>query len=78
MPLPADNPFRTLGQASLAGVMLAACIFVGTGIGVLLDRWLASGPWLTLGFMVLGIVAGYYNVIRIFTSLRSDRGRTGR
>jgi ATP synthase protein I len=78
MPLPTDNPFRTLGQASMAGLMLAACIFVGTGIGVLLDRWLASRPWFTLIFMVLGIVAGYYNVIRILAGLRTGSGPSSR
>ncbi len=78
MPLSTDNPFRTLGQASLAGVMLAACIFVGTGLGVLLDRWLGSRPWLTLILMVFGIVAGYYNVIRILAGLRTGRGASSR
>jgi len=65
------NPkkFRQLGHASMAGVMLAACIFVGTGIGIWLDRWLGMRPWFTIVFMIMGIVAGFYNVMRIVSSL---------
>ncbi len=64
---------RQLGQASMAGLMLAACIFVGTGLGVYLDRWLGTRPWLTLFFMVLGIVAGFYNVFKIVAALGAPR-----
>lgn len=66
---------RQLGQASMAGLMLAACIFVGTGIGVWLDRWLGTRPWLTMIFMLLGIVAGFYNVFRIVAALGTPRGK---
>ncbi|MCK5218274.1 AtpZ/AtpI family protein [bacterium] len=69
------NPalIRQLWQASMAGIMLAACIFVGTGIGVWLDRWLGTRPWLTIGFMLLGIVAGFYNVFKIVSALNNPR-----
>ncbi len=53
----------------MAGIMLAACIFVGTAIGVWLDRLLGSSPWMMLFFMVMGIVAGFYNVFRTVVSL---------
>jgi ATP synthase protein I len=61
---------RSLGEAATIGLMLAFCIFAGTGLGVLLDRWLRTGPWLTLLFMLLGIVAGFYNMIRMFTDIQ--------
>jgi ATP synthase protein I len=64
---------RQLGQASMAGLMLAACIFVGTGLGVWLDRWLGTRPWLTIFFMLLGIVAGFYNVFKIVSALSNPR-----
>jgi ATP synthase protein I len=58
-----------MGQAASVGAMLAFCIFVGTGLGVLLDRWLGTRPWLTLVLMFFGIVAGFYNVVRMVSSL---------
>ncbi len=65
---------RSLGEAASLGLMLAFCIFVGTGMGVLLDRWLGTKPLLTLLLMVLGIVAGFYNVIRMYQNiLRQQR-----
>ena len=57
--------FRQLGWAGSIGATLAACIFVGTGLGVVLDRWLGTSPWLTLMLMVFGIVAGFVNVARM-------------
>jgi ATP synthase protein I len=63
--------YYIFGQASMAGIVLAACIFVGLGIGVWLDRWLGVHPWCTLFFLVLGIIAGFYNVVRIVSALGS-------
>ncbi|HEY4162915.1 MAG TPA: AtpZ/AtpI family protein [Dongiaceae bacterium] len=47
-----------LSAELLAGVLL------GLGIGWGLDRWLGTGPWLLLVFMILGTTAGILNVIR--------------
>lgn len=57
----------------MAGVMLAACIFVGLGLGVMLDRWLGTRPWFTLILLVMGIVAGFYNVVRLTISASNTR-----
>lgn len=64
-----------MGQAASIGATLAFCIFVGTGLGVLLDRWLGTRPWFTLILMIFGIVAGFYNVIRMVSSLGGKGGR---
>ena len=53
--------------------MLAACIFVGTGLGVWLDGLFHTKPWLTMFLMLMGVVAGFYNVYRIVSSLGQDR-----
>jgi len=55
------------GGLSLAfriGVELVAALIVGVGIGVLLDRWLGTAPWMLLLFFVLGGAAGILNVYR--------------
>jgi len=62
---------RTLAQASMAGAMLGSCIVVGTLLGYGLDSWLGTRPWLTMILMVFGIVAGFYNAIRIISELNT-------
>ena len=43
---------------------LLAGVLVGLGVGWGLDRWLGTGPWLLLVFLLLGTAAGILNVIR--------------
>jgi ATP synthase protein I len=47
------------------GVELVAAVAVGTGVGLALDHWLGTKPWLMLVFFLLGGVAGIMNVIRV-------------
>ncbi len=50
-------------------VELVVAIAVGVGIGLLLDRWLGTAPWLFLVFFVLGAAAGFLNVYRVMAGL---------
>lgn len=47
------------------GFSIPFAIVIGGGIGLLLDRWLGTSPWLFLVWMVLGIVAGLRQVLRV-------------
>lgn len=53
-----------LGMAAAVGTSLAAPIIVGALIGVYLDRWLKTDPWLTMIFLFVGIVSGFIQMIR--------------
>lgn len=56
---------KLLGDFSTVGLTLAAAIFVGVGIGYLLDHKVFNGktaPWLTLIFLGFGIAAGFKNL----------------
>jgi ATP synthase protein I len=58
-----------------------AALIVGTGIGLLLDRWLGTAPWLMVVFFILGSAAGFLNVLRVTKGMGStvgykDRGQT--
>jgi ATP synthase protein I len=46
------------------GIELVSALAVGVGIGLLLDSWLGTGPWMLLLFFVLGAAAGILNVYR--------------
>lgn len=52
------------GPAIRVGVDLVSGIVVGVLIGLGLDKWLGTGPWLMLVFFILGSAAGITNVMR--------------
>lgn len=56
-------------MAFRVGVDLVAGLAIGVGIGVLLDHWLGTGPWLMVVFFVLGAAAGFLNVYRTVSGL---------
>ncbi len=47
------------------GTELVVAVAVGGGIGYLLDNWLGTGPWLLMVFLLLGNVAGLWNIFRM-------------
>lgn len=54
---------RELAYYGSIGLSVALSIFIGLGIGVYLDRHVFdTTPWLTLIFLVFGIVAGFRNI----------------
>ena len=51
-------------SASSVGLELGIAVVVGLLFGMWLDRELGTTPWLMLVFLVLGLVAGFRNVLR--------------
>jgi ATP synthase protein I len=49
---------------STIGIALVAATAIGLLIGYGLDRWLGTGPWLTMLFTLFGIAAGFLNLFR--------------
>jgi len=64
--MPDEEPsvLKQLARLSTIGVTLVAATAIGLAIGYGLDRWLGTGPWLTLTFTLFGIVAGFVNLFR--------------
>ena len=54
--------FKTLGFLSSVGMSMVAATFIGLAMGYYLDKWLGTSPWLTLIFLVLGIISGFRNI----------------
>ena len=63
------DPRSGLSLAMRIGVELVAALVVGAGIGILLDRWLGTAPWLLVVFFVLGAAAGTLNVYRVMMGM---------
>lgn len=64
--MPDEEPsvYKQLARLSTIGVTLVAATAIGLAIGVGLDRWFGTNPWLTLTFTLFGIVAGFINLFR--------------
>ena len=56
--------WREALRATSLGWDLALPIFGGVLVGYILDRSLGSTHVFVLGFMIFGIAAGFYNVLR--------------
>jgi ATP synthase protein I len=54
----------SLLRASLVGAHMVASTFVGLTLGYFLDKWLQTGPWLTMLFLFFGIAGGFTNMFR--------------
>jgi ATP synthase protein I len=60
-------PTAGLGLGFRIAVDLLAGLAVGVGLGLLLDRWLGTTPFLLIVFFFLGAAAGMLNVYRTAT-----------
>lgn len=61
-----DRPLlRQLIDASSVGLQLVISTFVGFAIGYFLDRFFKTSPWLTIIFLIIGIIAGFLELLRI-------------
>ena len=62
---------KQLFEASTIGLNLVLATFVGLGMGrgldYLFDKYLGwkTYPWFTIGFLLLGIVAGFREMIKM-------------
>ncbi len=53
-----------VGHALELGVQIGGCVIIGLGIGILLDRWLGSSPWMMLLFLAFGFAAAVRTLLR--------------
>ncbi len=67
---------KQVGLASTLGFSVAFAIFIGVAIGYWLDSTLGTFPWLTLVFLVMGIIAGFRNYMRFMRKQQREDQRT--
>lgn len=65
---------RSMGVGMRIGIELLVAVLAGAGIGLLIDRWLATVPVFTLAFTVLGFAAGTMDVLRVLKGLDTSVG----
>jgi ATP synthase protein I len=62
--------FKELAYFSSLGISVALAVFIGLGVGVVLDRKFDTSPWFTLIFLVFGIIAGFRNIALVIKRAR--------
>ena len=72
----AEKPLmRQLWEASTVGLNLVLSTFVGLAIGYGLDKLFHSSPWLTIIFLILGIITGFRELMRIAKKQNNGSGQ---
>jgi len=56
---------RQAGPAASASYTLIGAIILCGGLGYWLDKKFDSTPWFLLGGLLLGIIVGFYDIIKV-------------
>ena len=67
-----------LALAGRVGTEFVATLGVGISIGLLLDRWLDTKPWLMIVFTLLGSMAGFLSIHRLAGGYKYSAGYGGK
>ncbi|CDM66970.1 AtpZ/AtpI family protein [Pyrinomonas methylaliphatogenes] len=63
------NVTRRSAIAYAAGLSVVFSVLTFLGLGLLLDRWLGTSPWMVAIGIVVGSAIGLYEFIRVTTKL---------
>ncbi len=58
------NLLKTIATLSTLGLTMVFATMIGLAIGVYLDKKLNTSPWLTIIFLLIGIIAGFKSIIQ--------------
>jgi F0F1-type ATP synthase assembly protein I len=59
-----ENVSRSGPAAGASYALIGAIVLLG-GLGYALDRWQDTSPWGTLGGLALGLIVGFYELIKV-------------
>jgi ATP synthase protein I len=61
--VPLKEDLSALNAASL-GLTMVITTAIGLGLGVYLDKKFSTNPWFTIFFFVIGVVSGFWQLIK--------------
>jgi ATP synthase protein I len=67
--------YKRVMRYSAVGLEMGFSVAIGVVIGYYLDRYFHTGPWLTLIFLILGVVAGFRSLFSLMKGLDKDEPR---
>lgn len=56
--------YKKIAELSSLVLMLPSSIAVGLFLGYFLDKLFGTQPWLLLVFTLLGVISGFYSLLR--------------
>lgn len=72
-PVERYRSMRVAGMLSTAGLTLALSVVVGVALGYYLDRWLNTRGVLVIVFAIVGVIAGFKQLIQIVSRANADQ-----
>lgn len=67
--------YRELGRYSALGLEMAVSVVIGLAVGYYLDKWLGTGPWMTVIWLAIGFAAGVRSLYRAALRSGKDPGK---
>jgi F0F1-type ATP synthase assembly protein I len=58
-----ENVSRSASALGASYTLVGALLLLG-GIGYAVDRWQGTTPWFLLGGLLLGVVVGFYELVK--------------
>ena len=69
---PSKINYGKIAAISSLGLMLPSSIAVGLFLGYYLDKFFGTHPWLLLVFFILGVVSGFYSLLRGLSKFKDE------
>ena len=66
---------RSLLSYSSLGIEMGLCVAIGIGMGYYLDRYFVTSPYLTIIFMIFGIIAAMKTIYQLMKKLEKENER---
>lgn len=57
--------FRVMTRFSTVGLEMGLSVVIGLLMGIYLDRYLKTEPWMTIIFLLFGIAAAFRVMVRV-------------
>ena len=57
------------------GIEMGLCVAIGIGIGYFLDKYFTTAPYLTIIFMIFGIIAAMKTIFQLMKKLEKENER---
>ncbi|NIQ40416.1 MAG: ATP synthase subunit [Proteobacteria bacterium] len=66
-----------MGHYGAIGLQMGLSVAIGLIIGLALDRYLGTAPWMALIFLILGVIAGFRALFRLVKEMQREQGSRG-
>ena len=63
-----------MGHYGSIGLQMGLSVAIGLGVGLALDRYLGTTPWMALIFLILGVIAGFLALFRLLKEIQRGEG----